>query len=88
MTTPDFQLSKEVGASFERDESVTLFDTRGYSPVKTLVLTKKEMLGLTVSYFEGRCKLCFCETPANDVLCCDCAKSVYEQHKLNCLCEI
>lgn len=52
------------------------------------VVQEDEMIEMVKQYCDGFCPLCFRAIAANDKLCCDCTNEVYEQHKLNCQCEI
>jgi hypothetical protein len=67
------KLSDELGAAFDADYcAVTLYDTRGESPIRREHLDRDEMLALFNLYSDGRCPVCLKEIPLNDVICDDC----------------
>lgn len=70
-----YKLSDELGATFADDNSITLYDTRGESPVRREHLDRDEMFALFNLYSDGRCPVCLCEIPQDDIICDNCFRN-------------
>lgn len=69
-------LGFDTGATFKASEdALILYDTRGYSPRRLVVLTTDQMNALVAYWQDGLCPVCYTEIQGRDTICDDCLKT-------------
>ena len=67
------KLSDNLGATYdEKDSSIVLWDTRGYSVRRVESLAAGEVNELMTLYVNGCCPVCLIEIPQGDIVCDSC----------------